>query len=869
MSEDSQSEARFESFLGALAASPAPYRPPTLGPGASFAERYTVERELGRGGMGAVYLAVDRKLGRKVALKVARGRVAEVELARLRQEATVMAGLSHPGIVTVFEAGVDGDDVYLALEFVPGGTLRDWLDAEPRPWRDVVTMFSAIARALAAAHAAGVVHRDFKPHNVLLDLRGRPRVADFGLARRPSEPPTLDLPVLSSASTLTVSGSVIGTPAYMSPEQAHGRDATPASDQFSFFVSLYEAVAGRRPFEGKSLQAVLDAIEAGPPSTVPNAPRTLAAVVRRGLHADPEQRHADMTVVAQALDHILHARRRRVRTATVSVALVAALGAGWMSRTQTDAPCLPEDLTDAVDGVWTAERRAGVLSTAGADAVAVLDAHRDALHDARVRACEAHRVAQTLSDTDFALRSSCIARLEGRLAGLGDDLATTPSPAASVEALLASPDTCEDIQALRRLYNRYDATSTRRDATEDTAYREATRLATLAARRSRRGEDTSETLGQLEPLADAHGFVALSAHAKLMRFSDSFDPHEKASLIRDAQRLATQSRDTQLLTEVAIQQAEFALAQRHLDAADAFIDNADVLVAFHADPKSQALDRMRITLTRQKIRLAQGHGADVAHTLATLLPTLPPESPEALEALMTRAEALADVGLLDDSVAAYDAMLRHPLAEDPSQRVGMTLNRAFILLSAARSDAADLALDGLVDMLGGLDACPPELQAYIIVGRAMAARLRDDLDQAETLVGRARALFEGVDAEHPEMGGVLDEQAAIAEARGNTDEALRLARAALRHHDATHGTDSLESALVLVRIARALHRSGDDERAAEHARRAADILRTQGRPADEQATAALALAAATGQPDEQARQACARSEQEICLQALR
>ena len=215
----SDSDSGFASFLAALASSPPPYRPPRLVAGNVFADRYRVDRELGRGGMGTVYLAQDLELKRNVALKVAAGRRADVALLRLQQEATVMAQLSHPGIVTVYEASSVGEDIFLSLEFVPGGTLKDWSDVEARTWREAVAMFIPIAHALHAAHEAGVVHRDFKPQNVLLGLDGTPRIADFGLARSFAGD-TLEEPLSSAGSTLTRSGSVMGTPAYMAPEQA-------------------------------------------------------------------------------------------------------------------------------------------------------------------------------------------------------------------------------------------------------------------------------------------------------------------------------------------------------------------------------------------------------------------------------------------------------------------------------------------------------------------------------------------------------------------------------------------------------------------------------------------------------------------------
>ncbi len=865
MSTDDR-DARFESFLGALAASPAPYRPPSLRPGSRFADRYVVERELGRGGMGTVYLALDESLGRKVALKVARGQAVEAELARLRQEATVMASLSHPGIVTVFEAGTDDEHVYLAMEFVPGGSLRDWLDAEPRDARAVLSMFAVIAEALAAAHAAGVVHRDFKPHNVLLDPGGRPRVADFGLARRQVDAPTLDLSTVSS-SALTVSGSVLGTPAYMAPEQANGGAATPASDQFSFFVSLYEALAGMRPFSGATLASLLESIESGPPARVPGAPRAVAGLVRRGLAAQPHDRHRDMHVVAGALRRASTARRRLLSMIGVSAALVTAAGVGMLAGPSPEPPCNRADLAASVDAVWTDAQRASVAAVASAETLATLDEHRDDLLAARVRACESHRITQTLSETDRALHGACMARLEGRLAGLVDELHAAPD--LPVEELLGPPVQCDDVDTLRRLYNRYDDTSLRASARDDATYREGVRLATVAALRSRRGEDTTEPLQALEVLAEAEGFDALLAHARLIRSTETLDLADKEALLEQAQTLANAGRDTQLSTEVAIMRADLALGQLRYDAALAFLDSAETLVRFHTDADARALDEVRITLLRQRVRVARGASAAVIPDLEALLPKLDATTPEAFAVRSLLAEALTDRGRMMEALAHYDALQDHPVLGDPSQWIGFTFNRAFTQLAAHRVAAARASFEAIPKALGGLEAMPPELRGYVELGRAGAARLSNELPAAASEAASAMASLRAADPEHPQLGAVLDELAAIAEVRGDDAAVVELGLDAIRRYDQANGPSSLESALVRIRVARGLHRLGRENEAISAATRAGQTLAQRGRPDDERAAAALALARAKGTPDPAAEATCRRSEQLLCVEALR
>src|SRR5690606_26896798 len=202
--------------------------------------------------MGVVYVAHDRELDRRVALKVLKGTGDQEALLRLQREGQAMARVTHPNVITVHEAGIQGRLVFLAQELLDGGSLRQWLE-QPRSQHEILGKFIAAGRGLAAAHAAGLVHRDFKPDNVLLGVDGRVRVSDFGLARSlagletvPHRPPdsvagtTRDV-AHSPMATMTRTGAVMGTPLYMSPEQHRGEPADERSDQFSFCVALYQA----------------------------------------------------------------------------------------------------------------------------------------------------------------------------------------------------------------------------------------------------------------------------------------------------------------------------------------------------------------------------------------------------------------------------------------------------------------------------------------------------------------------------------------------------------------------------------------------------------------------------------------------------
>jgi WD40 repeat protein/predicted Ser/Thr protein kinase len=283
--------------------------------------RYTVLRKLGAGGMGVVYAAYDEQLDRKIAIKLVHpDRHDPDSRARTRREAQALARLSHPNVVQVYEVGEHEGQVYLAMEFVQGRTLRAWQTEAPRRWQDTLAMYLQAGKGLAAAHARGLVHRDFKPDNVLVDdEEGRPRVLDFGLARMPGTtdlpPGTGDSPVTGDGpARLTTPGAVLGTPAYMPPEQLAGGEADARSDVFSFCAALHEALHGVRPFAGEHRETLHAAILRGElqrPARAVEVPAWLRAMVESGLAADPGARWQAMDPLLTALARGPARRRRR------------------------------------------------------------------------------------------------------------------------------------------------------------------------------------------------------------------------------------------------------------------------------------------------------------------------------------------------------------------------------------------------------------------------------------------------------------------------------------------------------------------------------------------------------------------------------
>jgi len=299
----------------------------TLARGDSIA-RYTVLEPIGRGGLGDVYRVYDPKLDRCVALKLIRSGYADRDDAakRLEREARALAALDHPNVVTVFDFGVDAGRLFVAMECIEGRTLRQWASESPRSWQEIRDVYLEAGNGLDAAHRAGLVHRDFKPENVLIDrAEDRVRVVDFGLARSATgatATPTTVAPV-SRLDVVTPHGSVVGTPRYMSPEQLQGAAVDARSDQFAFCVALFEALYGEWPFDRDAPQSRA-LVKTGNSLSVPPWIRRALA---RGLSEDPNDRHPSMAALLQALVADRRSRRRRWWSALTSAGVGAVLAA--------------------------------------------------------------------------------------------------------------------------------------------------------------------------------------------------------------------------------------------------------------------------------------------------------------------------------------------------------------------------------------------------------------------------------------------------------------------------------------------------------------------------------------------------------------
>jgi tetratricopeptide (TPR) repeat protein len=466
-------EASSEVAPSADSAGPLPALPERmLAPGMQLG-RYILLRPLGVGGMGVVYAAYDSELARTVALKLLREgqSPSEEARARLQREARAMARLTSPYVLPVYDVGTWREQVFVTMELVEGGTLTHWLAEQPRGWREVRRVFLEAGRGLAAAHAAGLVHRDFKPDNVLVGADGRVRVTDFGLARSTQ---ASELPPGTQEGThsglqepgLTRQGMLMGTPAYMSPEQLAGLPVDARSDQFSFCVALYEGLHGHRPFTGDSQQSLEQAIRQGklrPPPARTRVPAWLRRVVLRGLSAEPQGRFASMEALLEALRVDPGVRRRRWGLGAGALGLVLAVAAGMhqvAERRSQLCKGAERKLERLWDGPVRQQAEAAFLATGKPHAASAwksvatwLDRYTAEWVAAHVEACEATRVSGEQSEQALDLRMACLERRRRELGALTKVLTEADAPllerAPSAAQALAPVVDCADVETLR------------------------------------------------------------------------------------------------------------------------------------------------------------------------------------------------------------------------------------------------------------------------------------------------------------------------------------------------------------------------------------------------------------------------------------
>jgi eukaryotic-like serine/threonine-protein kinase len=839
---------------------------PALVEGAKI-DRFLVVEKLGEGGMGVVLAAYDPMLDRKVALKLLRPKArSSVSLdeasARMLREAQAMARLSHPNVITVYEVGTVGDQVFIAMEFVPGATLTRWLAQAPRTEREIVAAFAAAGRGLAAAHAAGLIHRDFKPDNAIVGADHRLRVLDFGLARAAvvgdgdgaAAVPDGAVSPTSSASELrtplTVAGAVMGTPAYMAPEQHRGQEVDARADQFNFCVALYEALYKQRPFPGKTLAELAAAVTTGRPREPPadsTVPGWLRKVIARGLASDPAARYPSMTALVDELERDPRAARRRLAAAAaVAVVFLGGLTAMWVARGggQPSQACTggPGKLAE----VWSPATRArldaafaasgaGHATDAAAHTAGLLDDYGAGWVSMYTEACEATRVRGEQSAGMLDLRMRCLDDRRGKLAALVDLLATAPDRelvAKAVEATraaLPAVDRCGDLEAL----------TAQVPPPDDPEVQAALDAVTPALDRA----NALQAAGKWAPaLAEVDAVVAtirdtqwkpavaraLFTRGDLLRLSG--DPGAAVAPLEEAAQLGAEAGDRELVARawtvlVVVRglglgdHADALAMEPYARAAVALAGGGDELVGdlatmiglvhLQAGALDQALEHLERALASRRRR----HGPD-HHSVGETLSNLGAVYQAKGELERARQLFLESLTVREQALGAG-----HP-------EVGSTLiNLGWVEQSLGNGDAALAHLTRAIELVERTAGPDHPNLAVALQNVAAIHGARGDYQRALAPLQRSLAIREQqLGADHVEVADALVGLGAVAQATGDPAYARQLQERALAIYEHKLGAEHPRASYALLNLGMIAHGERKHDEALGHLERALRVL---------------------------------------------
>jgi hypothetical protein len=577
--------------------------------------RYLVLRKLGAGAMGMVVVGYDPELDRKLAIKLIHPRVSKRGEARSRmlREAKGLARLSHPNVVQVYDAGAIDGRVFIAMELVDGQPLSAWCKAQERTTDEILAVFLAAGRGLAAAHDAGLVHRDFKPDNVLVDREGRARVLDFGLVRaagdgEPREHSDAHPTGLSSEGItdthesgpvtrereqestggrgnqseleleLTHGGQIMGTPAYMSPEQWKGAKADARSDQFSFCVALWEALYGERPFQGRTVHALAVAIDKGSftePDSAVRLPRRVRKALERGLAGDPARRFETMRALLRELGREDWSGRS-IPLAAVALAAFGLLAWGHLVGVEQPAPPSCDGAGAAVSEVWNPARQGALRAkfvasrVAGSDAIFTqvaggLDDYASRWAAVAEENCTQTRIRQQQSDELFDLRARCLDTKLTELAALIEVLAR--ADASTVEEAVLAIESLPSLSACEadRVRTQEHALPDDPDLAERVTEARRSLASVRASLDTGRFSEAGQLLDTLELEIEGIDYPLLTAEFVLERgrHHARLDRHEQAAeALQKSYFMATQLHDDDLSLAAAVWLAELEGAQR-------------------------------------------------------------------------------------------------------------------------------------------------------------------------------------------------------------------------------------------------------------------------------------------------------------------
>ena len=791
--------------------------------------RYTVQARLGAGAMGEVFEAHDPELDRRVALKVLKvglGGTSPEARARFQREAQAMARLNDPNVVSVYDVDTVGERLFVAMELVHGPTLASWIAEGPHPWRRVVDVFLQAGRGLASAHEAGIIHRDFKPSNVILG--DRVRVADFGLARAigsgeaDAAPPTTML-----ASVVTHTGQAVGTPAYMAPERLAGGPATAASDQYSFGVALHEALHGHRP---------------GEPGVTAPVPAWLTRIELRARAAAPGDRYPSMRELLKALS------RDRTRVAhwlpigAGSLALVGA--AAWVvARPAAEDPCAGSAARLA--GVWDAPRRDAahaafvasklpIADDAWRGASARVDAYAGRWVDMHTQACRATRVEGSQSDTLMDLRMACLERARdvlGALTSLWARGMDTPSMAAAIDAAENLPPLAECADA-RALSERVPLPSDRG------------RVAQIALVRSQldgvqglllanRWDAARTALAGVRRAADATEWLEVRAEAAFLHgvVIDQLQDPEAQKPLLEAAGLAAAARNDLLAAQALVTLVEH-LANHHNNPGEALLaaDIADAAVRRAGDQEEL---RIRYLVTRGTALMIAGKLDDAWTALVSARDratrTFGATSGVILKALGTLARVASGHGKFAEARRLAEEELEAATARfgPDDLRVADVLHNLGIYVDEDTGDH-DIAAAYLRRALAIKEkASRPDAPTTALTLHALGVveLVRgENLEEAARLLDRTLAIQEReLGPEHKSVGLTLSNQGIVRRKLGQFTEALAALSRALVITTTAYGSQHAAMAPPLSSIADTYEARGQDAAALDVAQRALAI----------------------------------------------
>ncbi|MBV1858408.1 MAG: tetratricopeptide repeat protein [Nannocystaceae bacterium] len=776
--------------------------------------RFEVRSRLGAGGMGIVYEAYDPQLDRRVALKVMRAdaTLAAEGAARLMDEARAMAKLSHPNVLTVYEVGTVEDQVFIAMALVEGYTLRSWLDSEARSTGEVMSVLRDAGQGLAAAHAVGLVHRDFKPENVLVSADGHVFVTDFGLARSFAASESGGWTNLSFGRQTT---RMAGTPAYMAPEQLRGGTAEARSDQFAWCVATYEALVGRRPYGDDELQRLaLDPAYVPEPITLPigvSVSRRVRAALERGLSLDVDARFASL---AQLLDAVRPPRRRWV---PVSLgAMVATVGLGVALVPEHDpCPARPEQWS----GVWGAQTQTSARDAFLASKMPY--AHRAWTSvEARADAFVARWVAldQRACREENVVATQCLQRRRAAFGAVSRlfrtaDAGVVEHAVSMVSALPPLAD-CSDPDAAARVAEP-DAASQARTQVDDV------RALFLAARYEEARGLAAEVRTAL-PLGDPLWLEVAALEGRVALAEGDADGSTEA--FERVLEHASGARGQLPTAEAAVGLVEVQarLTKTDFDAAAVLVRAAKISVASAGNPPRL---RTRLESARAGLEIAQGNfdqGIALVEGARGVLAELGDETRlEQAELMGLAAKALFRKQRFEDASRLGDAslaILRDTLGpEHPAVGQALLLPGSIALVQSD-IETAEATYQRAADILAKTVGRSHSSYATALVSLANAARARGDYPRARMLTAEA---LEGMLANFPEdnmrVMAVRGNLASLDHQLGNLEaareryiETLGLQRASLGAHH--------ELSVTLANIGRVESELGNHDAAQEAVR---------------------------------------------------